>query len=125
MVPSLIIGYSPCEMHSIKKGGMQNCQMEMKKAVECGYWNLFRFNPAAPTGKKFTLDSKEPKGGYQDFLMNEGPLHLAHPLLPRARQGASSRRTRRPPWLATRTCLSSRTSTPRCSLRRESFSLSS
>ena len=69
--PSLIIGYSPCEMHSIKKGGMQNCQAEMKKAVDCGYWNLFRFNPAAPEGKKFTLDSKEPKGGYQEFLMNE------------------------------------------------------
>ena len=68
--PSLIIGYSPCE-HSIKKGGMQNCQAEMKKAVECGYWNLFRFNPAAEVGKKFTLDSKEPKGGYQEFLMNE------------------------------------------------------
>ena len=69
--PSLIIGYSPCEMHSIKKGGMQNCQAEMKKAVDCGYWNLFRFNPAAEVGKKFTLDSKEPKGGYQEFLMNE------------------------------------------------------
>ena len=69
--PSLIIGYSPCEMHSIKKGGMQNCQAEMKKAVDCGYWNLFRFNPAAEVGKKFSLDSKEPKGGYQDFLMNE------------------------------------------------------
>ena len=69
--PSLIIGYSPCEMHSIKKGGMMHCQSEMKKAVECGYWNLFRFNPAAPEGKKFTLDSKEPKGGYQEFLMNE------------------------------------------------------
>ena len=69
--PSLIIGYSPCEMHSIKKGGMQNCQAEMKKAVECGYWNLFRFNPAADAGKKFSLDSKEPAGGYQDFLMNE------------------------------------------------------
>ena len=67
--PSLIIGYSPCEMHSIK-GGMANCQDEMKKAVECGYWNLFRFNPAAE-GSKFTLDSKEPKGGYQEFLMNE------------------------------------------------------
>ena len=67
--PSLIIGYSPCEMHSIK-GGMMNCQAEMKKAVECGYWNLFRFNPAAEGGK-FTLDSKEPKGGYQEFLMNE------------------------------------------------------
>ena len=68
--PSLIIGYAPCEMHSIKKGGMQNCQAEMKKAVECGYWNLFRFNPAAE-GAKFTLDSKEPAGGYQEFLMNE------------------------------------------------------
>lgn len=69
--PSLIIGYSPCEMHSIKKGGMQNCQIEMKRAVECGYWNMFRFNPAAPAGKRFVLDSKEPKGGYRDFLMNE------------------------------------------------------
>ncbi|MDO4290161.1 MAG: pyruvate:ferredoxin (flavodoxin) oxidoreductase, partial [Eggerthellaceae bacterium] len=68
--PSIIIGYSPCEMHSIK-GGMKNCQEEMKRAVECGYWNLFRFNPAAPAGKKFTLDSKEPAGGYQEFLMNE------------------------------------------------------
>ncbi len=66
--PSLIIGYAPCEMHSIK-GGMQNCQTEMKKAVDCGYWNMFRFNPAAD--KKFTLDSKAPAGGYQEFLMNE------------------------------------------------------
>ena len=66
--PSLIIGYAPCEMHSIK-GGMMNCQKEMKKAVECGYWNLFRFNPAAE--QKFTLDSKAPAGGYQEFLMNE------------------------------------------------------
>ena len=70
--PSLIIGYSPCEMHSIK-GGMLNCQLEMKKAVECGYWNLFRFNPAAKAEGKnpFTLDSKVPAGGYQEFLMNE------------------------------------------------------
>ncbi len=66
--PSLIIGYAPCEMHSIK-GGMMNCQKEMKKAVDCGYWNLFRYNPAAE--KKFTLDSKAPAGGYQEFLMNE------------------------------------------------------
>ena len=68
--PSLIIGYSPCEMHAIK-GGMANSQVEMKRAVDCGYWNLYRFNPAAETGKKFVLDSKEPKGGYQEFLMNE------------------------------------------------------
>ena len=66
--PSLIIGYSPCEMHSIK-GGMMNCQKEMKKAVDCGYWNLFRYNPEGD--KKFTLDSKAPAGGYQEFLMNE------------------------------------------------------
>ena len=68
--PSLIIGYSPCEMHSIK-GGMMNCQKEMKKAVDCGYWNLFRFNPAAPAGQRFSMDSKAPAGGYQEFLMNE------------------------------------------------------
>ena len=70
--PSLIIGYAPCEMHSIK-GGMTNCQGEMKKAVECGYWNLFRFNPALKAEGKnpFTLDSKAPAGGYQEFLMNE------------------------------------------------------
>ncbi len=66
--PSLIIGYAPCEMHSIK-GGMENCQKEMEKAVKCGYWNLFRFNPEAQS--QFTLDSKEPAGGYQEFLMNE------------------------------------------------------
>ncbi|MDY5595191.1 MAG: pyruvate:ferredoxin (flavodoxin) oxidoreductase, partial [Oscillospiraceae bacterium] len=66
--PSLIIGYAPCEMHSIK-GGMTNCQAEMKKAVDCGYWNLFRYNPAAE--QPFTLDSKEPAGGYREFLMNE------------------------------------------------------
>ena len=67
--PSLVIGYAPCEMHSIK-GGMTNCQAEMKKAVECGYWNLFRFDPSKETGK-FSLDSKAPKDGYQEFLMNE------------------------------------------------------
>ena len=67
--PSLIIGYAPCEMHSIKKGGMTNCQGEMKRAVDCGYWNLFRYDPSAE--KPFALDSKEPAGGYRDFLMNE------------------------------------------------------
>ena len=70
--PSLIIGYSPCEMHSIK-GGMQNCQTEMKRAVECGYWNLFRFNPMLKAEGKnpFVMDSKEPTTNYQDFIMNE------------------------------------------------------
>ena len=66
--PSLIIGYAPCEMHSIK-GGMANCQAEMKKAVEAGYWQMFRFNPAAE--KKFSLDSKEPTGDYQAFIGGE------------------------------------------------------
>ncbi|MBO4446365.1 MAG: pyruvate:ferredoxin (flavodoxin) oxidoreductase [Clostridia bacterium] len=71
--PSLIIGYSPCEMHSIK-GGMVNCQAEMKKAVDCGYWNMFRYNPALKAEGKnpFTLDSKVPETeGYRAFLMNE------------------------------------------------------
>ena len=70
--PSLIIGYSPCEMHSIK-GGMANCQMEMKKAVDCGYWNMFRFNPAAKAEGKnpFTLDSKAPTTSYKDFILGE------------------------------------------------------
>ena len=67
--PSLIIGYAPCEMHSIK-GGMIHCQEEMKKAVDCGYWNMFRFDPSKETGK-FTLDSKAPKDGYREFLLNE------------------------------------------------------
>ena len=68
--PSLIIGYAPCEMHGIKKGGMQNCQLEMKKAVEAGYWNMFRFNPTAE-GAKLTIDSKAPTGDYQAFITNE------------------------------------------------------
>ena len=70
--PSLIIGYAPCEMHSIK-GGMTNCQTEMKKAVDAGYWNMFRFNPALKAEGKnpFTLDSKAPTASYRDFIMNE------------------------------------------------------
>ena len=70
--PSIIIGYSPCEMHSIK-GGMKNCQTEMKKAVDCGYWNMFRFNPTlAAEGKNpFTLDSKAPTADYKEFIMGE------------------------------------------------------
>ena len=59
-------------MHSIK-GGMGNCQKEMKRAVECGYWNMFRFNPALKAEGKnpFTLDSKAPTLPYQDFLNGE------------------------------------------------------
>ena len=66
--PSLIIGYAPCEMHGIK-GTMANCQVEMKKAVEAGYWQMFRYNPAAE--KKLIVDSKAPTGSYQDFIKGE------------------------------------------------------
>ena len=68
--PSLIIGYAPCEMHGIKKGGMQNCQLEMKKAVDAGYWNMFRYNPTLPANK-LTIDSGEPTANYQEFIANE------------------------------------------------------
>ena len=70
--PSIIIGYAPCEMHGIK-GTMANCQLEMKKAVEAGYWQMFRYNPAAKAEGKnpFTLDSKEPTASYIDFIKSE------------------------------------------------------
>ena len=69
--PSLIIAYAPCINHGIKKG-MSKAQTEEKLAVECGYWNNFRFNPAAEKGSKFTLDSKQPKEeDYQAFLDGE------------------------------------------------------
>ena len=68
--PSLIIAYAPCINHGIKKG-MSKAQTEEQLAVECGYWNNFRYNPAAE-GTKFTLDSKEPDmKGYQEFLDGE------------------------------------------------------
>ncbi len=71
--PSLIIGYAPCELHGIAKGGMNHCQDEMKKAVKSGYWNLFSFDPAKKEAGKnpFTLTSKEGDGTYQEFLNNE------------------------------------------------------
>ena len=71
--PSLIIGYAPCELHGIAKGGMNHCQDEMKKAVKAGYWNLFSFNPALKAEGKnpFTLTSKPGDGTYQEFLNNE------------------------------------------------------
>ena len=69
--PSLIIAYAPCINHGIKKG-MSKAQTEEQLAVECGYWNNFRFNPAAEKGSKFTLDSKQPKEeDYQAFLDGE------------------------------------------------------
>ncbi len=72
--PSIVICYSPCIAHNIKKG-LYMSQMEAKKATECGYWPTFRYNPdLAKEGKNpFTMDSKEPDWTkYNDFLMNEG-----------------------------------------------------
>lgn len=73
--PSLIIAYAPCINHGLKiKGGMGKSQAEEGRAVECGYWHLWRFNPAlAAEGKNpFSLDSKEPDWDkFHDFLMGE------------------------------------------------------
>jgi pyruvate-ferredoxin/flavodoxin oxidoreductase len=71
--PSLIIAYSPCISHYMKRG-MGKAQDEMKRAVECGYWHLWRFNPdnEAKGENPFTLDSKEPQWDkFQEFLMGE------------------------------------------------------
>ena len=67
--PSLIIGYAPCEMHGIK-GTMQNCQLEMKKAVEAGYWQMFRYNPTLESNK-LSIDSKAPTADYVEFIKSE------------------------------------------------------
>ena len=81
--PSLIIGYAPCEMHGVK-GGMANCQAEMKKAVAAGYWNMFRFDPRkkAEGTNPFSLDCKPATESYKDFIGNEtrySRLKLAFP----------------------------------------------
>jgi pyruvate-ferredoxin/flavodoxin oxidoreductase len=71
--PSLIIAYAPCINHGLR-GGMGGSQTEMKKAVECGYWHMYRFNPLLEEEGKnpFTLDSKEPNWeNFQNFLMGE------------------------------------------------------
>ena len=70
--PSLVIAYAPCINHGIK-GGMKGAMTEEKKAVESGYWNLFRYNPmlAAEGKNPFTLDSKAPTMEYTDFIQNE------------------------------------------------------
>ena len=70
--PSLVICYAPCINHGIK-GGMGIAQLEEKKAVEAGYWNIFRYDPRlADEGKNpFMLDSKAPSASYRDFIMGE------------------------------------------------------
>ena len=68
--PSLVIAYAPCINHGINMGKSQE---EIKRAVECGYWQLYRYNPTLiEQGKNpFTLDSKEPTGSYQEFIKSE------------------------------------------------------
>ena len=70
--PSIVIGYAPCEMHGLK-GGMTNCQLEMKRAVAAGYWQMFRFNPQAKAEGKnpLTIDCKAPTESYIDFIKSE------------------------------------------------------
>lgn len=70
--PSLIIAYAPCINHGLK-AGMGCSQLEEKRAVECGYWSMYRFNPMLKEEGKnpFTLDSKEPTGNFREFLLGE------------------------------------------------------
>ena len=70
--PSLVIAYAPCINHGMK-GGLTNAQAETKRAVEAGYWHLFRFDPRlVGEGKNpFQLDSKAPTANYKDFITNE------------------------------------------------------
>ncbi|NLK37155.1 MAG: pyruvate:ferredoxin (flavodoxin) oxidoreductase [Epulopiscium sp.] len=70
--PSLIIAYAPCINHGIK-GGMSGAQDEIKRAVEAGYWHMYRFNPTLKEEGKnpFILDSKEPTASFRDFLLSE------------------------------------------------------
>ena len=70
--PSLIIAYAPCINHGLK-AGMGCSQEEEKRAVQSGYWHLWRFNPELKEAGKnpFVLDSKEPSGSFRDFLMGE------------------------------------------------------
>ena len=70
--PSLIIAYAPCINHGLK-GGMAGAQTEIKRAVDAGYWHMYRFNPELKAQGKnpFILDSKEPKDSFRDFLLSE------------------------------------------------------
>ncbi len=70
--PSLIIAYAPCISHGLKKG-MGNSQLEIKNAVACGYWGMYRYNPTLKEQDKnpFILDSKEPTADFREFLMGE------------------------------------------------------
>ena len=82
--PSLIIAYAPCINHGIK-AGMDQVQAEMKRAVDSGYWPLYRYDPRRiDEGKNpFQLDSKEPTLGYQEFLNGEVRYASLHKSFPR------------------------------------------
>jgi len=66
--PSIIMAYAPCIAHGID---MMKTQTEEKRAVECGYWPLYRYNPTLETGSRFSWDSKPPKGDFQEFIRSE------------------------------------------------------
>lgn len=98
--PSLILAYSPCIEHGIK-GGLANHQATQKKAVECGYWTLYRFNPALE--QPLSIDSKEPDfTKFRDFIMNETRFNqlpntnpeFAEELLAKTESDAKKRYTR-------------------------------
>jgi pyruvate-ferredoxin/flavodoxin oxidoreductase len=67
--PSIIIAYAPCIAHGID---MMKTQVEQKRAVDCGYWPLYRYNPAAEEGKRFVWETKPPTGNFQEFIRSEG-----------------------------------------------------
>jgi pyruvate-ferredoxin/flavodoxin oxidoreductase len=79
--PSIIIAYAPCINHGINMG---RSQLEMKRAVEAGYWHLYRFNPVLKDEGKnpFTLDSKEPTASYQDFIQSENRYRALKQMFP-------------------------------------------
>ena len=95
--PAVVIAYAPCISHGIK-AGMANVQQEMRRAVEAGYWHLYRYNPLKRE-KPFTLDSKEPSMPFKDFLKGEvryASLELTFPenaktLFARAEQEAKEK----------------------------------
>ena len=70
--PSLIIAYAPCINHGIKQG-MGKSQEEEKRAVQCGYWPLYRYNPSLKVEGKnpFSLDSRKPDGSLREFIGGE------------------------------------------------------
>jgi len=68
--PSIVIGYSPCEMHGLPDG-MADCQIQMKRAVDAGYWHNFRYDPRRPEGERMILDSPAPTADFIEFLRSE------------------------------------------------------